>query len=93
MTAGRYLGDAIDSGWVRAVKVDADKSVLFYPDGTVRFGHRCDRGDRGIVDCAPALQIGHGHTVTQDDPVTIVASILCEDCGTHGWVTDGRWVE
>jgi hypothetical protein len=29
--------------------------------------------------------------VTQLDPVTITPSILCPDCGLHGFVTDGTW--
>lgn len=90
---GRFLGRFVEGGWSLAVLVGAAKRVLFYPDGTVRFEHYCDRGDRGAVVCAPRLQIGHGHTIVQSDPLSIEASILCDDCGTHGWVTDGRWVE
>lgn len=87
------LGRFVDDSWTRAVDLDGPR-VLFYADGTVRFEHRCDRSHRnaGILVCAPALQIGNGHTVTQTDPLTIVASILCPDCAVHGWVTDGRWV-
>lgn len=77
----------------------ADKALLFYADGTVRFEHKCDRGDRGLVVCAPALQLDGGHTITTRDPVvdrgtpiTVTPSILCPDCGTHGFVRNGRWV-
>lgn len=91
MTDGRDVPDFTLGGWSRAVAVGPYR-IYFHPDGTVRFGHRCDRGERGVIICDPALQIGRGHTVISDDPVTIVASILCPDCGTHGWVTDGRWV-
>lgn len=86
---------AVDAGWNQAVALaGAEHRILFYPDGTVRFEHRCDRSSRnaGVVVCAPALQIGNGHTVVQSMPLTIVASILCPDCNTHGWVTDGGWV-
>jgi hypothetical protein len=67
--------------------------LLTYTDGKVRFEHRCDRGDRGTIICAPALQIGNGHTLTRDSQgaPTVRASILCPDCGTHGFITDGRW--
>lgn len=67
--------------------------LLTYPDGAVRFEHRCDRGDRGVIICAPALQIGNGHTLTRNDRglPTVRASILCPDCETHGFITDGRW--
>jgi hypothetical protein len=75
--------------------------LLFYPNDRetgqpdVRFEHTCDRGTRGIIRCAPRLtninQPG-GHQVTgpQDSP-TVRASIMCDDCGTHGFITEGRW--
>lgn len=32
------------------------------------------------------------HTITRDDNgVTVRASILCPDCGLHGFVTNSRW--
>lgn len=67
--------------------------VLFYGDGEVRFEHRCDRGERGVIVCAPLIQTYNGaHRIVVDDPLTIQPSILCSDCGTHGFVTDGQWV-
>lgn len=74
--------------------------LLYYPDGAVRFEHRCDRRERGTIICAPALQIGNGHTVTRNETrthanpqgqPTVRASILCDDCGLHGFITDGWW--
>lgn len=86
----------VPAGWVRSVFIRAwgtsGYRVLFYEDGTARFEHRCDRGDRGVIICAPLLRLGEGHTITQDDPLTITPSILCPDCGTHGFVTEGKWV-
>lgn len=79
--------------------IDADKKLLFYVDGTVRFMHRCDRGERGVIVCAPALQLDAGHTITTRDPimekvpVTVTPSVLCADCGTHGFVINGRWAD
>lgn len=68
-------------------------ALFFYTDGTVRFRHRCDRGARGVIYCGPRLQIGSGHSVTENasGAPTITPSILCDDCGTHGYVTDGIW--
>lgn len=85
----------VDPGWDLRQTLDGldHAALLTYPDGTVRFEHRCDRGDRGVIVCSPALQLGHGHTVlpsTHDGP-TITPSVLCSDCGTHGWIRDGRW--
>lgn len=68
--------------------------LLAYVDGTWRFRHLCDRGTRGILIAAPALQCGpHGdaHAITVADPLTVTPSILCPDCGLHGFVTGGVW--
>lgn len=86
-----------DPGWTEAVPLSERIRVLFYDDGTVRFEHLCDRTvhDRGTIVCSPALQTGpHGtrHRVVSRVPLTITPSILCPDCGTHGFVTDGKWV-
>lgn len=70
-------------------------AAVVYPDGTIRFKHLCDRGQRGILVCAPALQLGPhgtGHQLAAADPLTITPSVLCPDCGTHGYITAGRWV-
>lgn len=77
----------------RTVDVGDNKAILFMEDGSVLFRHVCDRSarDAGTIICSPALQIGRGHEIVTDDPLTIVASILCSDCSTHGFVTDGRW--
>jgi hypothetical protein len=34
----------------------------------------------------------HGWTVVSTDPITLTPSLLCTGCGTHGFITDGRWV-
>lgn len=70
-----------------------DKALLVYEDGTARFRHRCDRGQRGVIICAPLLMLGQGHVLTRDDQerLTVQPSILCHDCNTHGFVTDGVW--
>jgi len=86
---------AVLPGWERSVYIPhtggPSYRVLFYPDGSVRFEHRCDRGERGTIICAPALRIGDGHTIESLDPLTISPSILCPDCETHGFIRNGRW--
>jgi len=58
-----------------------------------RFSHVCTSPRSGHTwRIAPLLQIGHGHEVLSTHPLHIEASILCDDCGTHGWVRDGEWV-
>ena len=87
------LATIVPAGAVHEDHLGLDMSLLTYADGVVRFRHLCDRGARGVIVCAPALQIGNGHTLTrrEDGAATVRASILCADCGTHGFVTDGRW--
>lgn len=87
------LATLVEPDWTRAVDLGDDRAVLLYADGNVRFRHRCDRAhrDAGVIICAPLLQIGNGHEVVQEDPLTIRASIACGDCPLHGFVTDGRW--
>lgn len=88
---------AVEPGWWSSDFIDnaggPTYRLLHYPSGDVRFEHRCDRGDRGVIICAPRLQIGNGHTLTRnaDGKPTVRASILCPDCSTHGFITDGRW--
>lgn len=65
-----------------------------YEDGAIRFEHICDRGPRGVIICSPAIQVGphgNGHRIISRDPWHIEPSILCPDCGTHGWVRGGLW--
>lgn len=93
---GRVLGRLVDPDWVAAKTVRPGSPrtkmlrVLFYPDGSVRFEHLCDRPGRGIIVCAPLLN--EGHQLVSQNPLTITPSILCPDCGTHGFVTNGKWV-
>lgn len=95
---------AVEPGWTNAYLIDnlgPTYRLLTYADGTVRFEHRCDRGDPGVIICAPTLR---DHTITQTpcpnppcqwthDTPTVRPSILCPDCGTHGFITNGRWTD
>lgn len=88
--------DVTSAGATRVVELDPEHmALLAYVDGSWRFRHLCDRGERGILICAPALRCGScgdGHQITSVDPLTVEPSILCPDCGTHGYVTAGVWV-
>lgn len=33
-----------------------------------------------------------GWDVVQQEPLTLTPSILCRVCGSHGYITQGRWV-
>lgn len=60
------------------------------------FQHQCQQWDDKqepdglfVKIVAPRLT---NHTVTRNERgVTVRASILCPDCGVHGFVTDSRW--
>lgn len=68
------------------------KDVLVYADGTLRFRHHCKVIDGTCLVVAPALRLGEGHQVVSMDPLTIEPSILCPDCGTHGFIRHGEWI-
>lgn len=35
---------------------------------------------------------GRMWSVKQEAPLTLWPSLLCQACGHHGWIRDGRWV-
>lgn len=87
-----------DESWSAAVEVGSGIRMLATGgDPPYRFEHPCkvvpgaDTGDESFqVVCAPLLSAG-GQVVVSEDPLTITPSLLCPDCGTHGWVQNGRW--
>lgn len=81
------------TGVERRVDLGGDMAVLFMDDGRVLFRHHCLTGRAGDPERHPIINAAAlRHTIVSDDPVTIAPSILCE-CGAHGYVTDGRWVD
>jgi hypothetical protein len=101
MNADGRIPFAVESGWQDSSLISnfggPSYRLLFYSDTDVRFEHECDRAQRnaGIIICAPRLTNvnqpgGHQVTGTRQCP-TVRASIMCEDCGTHGFITEGRW--
>jgi len=90
----------VDDDWDEEYDLGGGRKILIYRSKDLRviervaFEHICDRAHRnaGTLICAPELQLGNGHEIVTHNPLTIVRSILCSDCGTHGHVTDGVWV-
>lgn len=64
---------------------------LHYPDGSIRIEHTCRQVGEDQLITAPALILDAGHVVQQEDPLTVTPSILCADCGLHGFITNGIW--
>ncbi len=64
------IPSCVPPGWEHSVNVrnlnGPSYQLLFYPwfiEGTVhgvRFQHRCDRRERGVIICAPLLHDDHG---------------------------------
>ena len=74
---------------------DAAMAIVFDDEGHWRFRHTCARTSPRFVVAqepfvvAPTLD-RHTVMVAEHRP-SVNPSILCEDCGIHGFVNDGKW--
>lgn len=80
-------------GWVKESEVGNGITALHYPEGEIGISHECtlSRSGRRVL-YAPMLQLQGGHSVLSMEPLTITPSILCGECGMHGFITEGKWV-
>ena len=85
----------VPPGWVRSEMIrhpGGDTFRLLHyvagPFTTTRFEHRCFRQD-GSVICAPAMP---GHAIDWTT-LTVTPSIVCPDCGLHGFIRNGGWID
>lgn len=83
----------VEPGWIDSTLVHRPGRcgfrILHYEDGPSRFEHNCFKPGRGWIVCAPSLE---KHSVTKTGvTVTVAPSILCSDCGVHGFVREGIW--
>lgn len=78
--------------------VDLGPVVLIEVNGPRRYlvEHLCksftyddEPGVRHDIYACPHLD--PAHVIVAADPLTITPSILCPDCGLHGFVTGGVW--
>ena len=68
-------------------------------DGSGAWGflHLCrtwpdeQQADGVTTTCVAPRLTNHTMTLEPSGRWTVRASILCPDCGVHGWVTDGAW--
>lgn len=87
-----------ESDFDRREGVGPDLTLHHFDDGRrPRFEHICkrwadDREPDGefVKVVAPSLHPDHVVTLS-DKGTTVRASILCPDCGLHGFITDGKW--
>ena len=86
------IPELVSPGYDRVVDHGKVQTV-WWPNGEVGLRHHCTRPRDGrTLTVAPRLQLhGGGHTVVSIDPVTITPSCGCDDCGLHGFLTDGVW--
>ena len=85
---------------LRAIPVGDDLEVVVFAEPVspenCGFRHRCsswpdDQEPDGMLVKVVAPRLSK-HTITgPESALTIRASILCPDCGLHGFVTDGAW--
>lgn len=98
ITPPEDLIDLGDGHWALPVTCAAHPE-----EGTTGYieGHK--RPDDG-TDCEGSVMLkGHGHGKradgsnipewerVKDSPLTLTPSVLCTDCGAHGWIKDGKW--
>lgn len=78
-----------------AVEIDAEVGVYLSP--TLRrdtqnptFWHWCTK-----LNVSPRwVAMGTGiHTVISNKPYTLSPSLLCSECGLHGFIQNGKWVK
>lgn len=86
------LGDG-PGGYERRVDHGSDVQTLWYADGSIKFLHICRLTDGTLRRSAPeTFGPQHAaHTMVSEDPLTLTPSIICHQCGLHGWIRDGRW--
>lgn len=65
------------------------------PDGVhFQFSHDCTYGSGRTFRDQTLMPHGGGTwriTSAPGAPLTVTPSINCTACGTHGWITDGKW--
>jgi len=87
--------DGIDgpADFDRMVNHGGGVQTLWYSDGTIKFRHLCRLNDGRRKILAPETfgPLHAAHKMISADPLTLEPSIICQQCGLHGWIRDGRW--
>lgn len=56
-----------------------------YGDEHPTWMHRCSDG-------AWKYHATPDHAVISLEPLTLSGSLMCHDCGLHGWIREGAWI-
>lgn len=79
-------GDTPDTWGIGAVNIGDHNYVLIsVTGGTVMWWHPCGSNPW----YARPLDT---HTIESINPLSVKESVLCQDCGYHGYIREGRWV-
>lgn len=71
--------------------VDDGKRIAWSHDCRANWGDGTHTDFRTPLERLPLHDVT-GWQIVRTEPLTVVPSLLCTGCGTHGWITDGRWV-
>lgn len=73
--------------WCPAASIGGDVYVWHEPDErNPTVYHWCEPSRRWAASGTD------DHEVVTADPLTLTPSLLCDTCGLHGFIRDGRWV-
>lgn len=87
--------------WVPdAVEIDAEVGIYLSPSlqsdtNNPTLWHWCTKANNDAYIHSPRwLAMGTGlHTVVLVHPYTLWPSLLCTECGLHGFITEGKWIK
>ena len=74
--------------------VGHDLWMTWQPDGNLLAVHLIPETGVQCRACPRVVDVtsGNFHRIVTRDPLTLEASLICEACGWHGFVQEGRWV-
>lgn len=63
-------------------------------EGHVLWSHDCinSEGNAWRAETILPYRTPEGWSLVSVDPITVTPSVLCKSCGTHGFITNGKWI-
>ena len=90
MSVDLAVARLVDESYTSVTECGGPVRALHYPSGEIGIGHTCKTVDGVTLIIAPLLD--PAHVIESLDPLTVSPSILCPDCGLHGFIRSGVWV-